>query len=135
MANFLINNLLGTLHERSLGIAECPVPAAKLRALLVLVENGTLAANQAKEVFVVLFDAPEYEPSAIADALGYEPAAAGALDALCDAVIAKHPAEVAAVRAGNDKLLNFLTGQVMKSADPKPNPKQVTELLRARLAE
>jgi aspartyl-tRNA(Asn)/glutamyl-tRNA(Gln) amidotransferase subunit B len=101
--------------------------------LLVLVENGTLAANQAKEVFTVLFDSPEKDPAAIADSLGFKPAEAGALDALCDEVIANNPTEVAAVRAGNEKLLNFLTGQVMKTATPKPNPKQVTDLLRARL--
>jgi aspartyl-tRNA(Asn)/glutamyl-tRNA(Gln) amidotransferase subunit B len=133
VANFIINNLLGTLNERAMPIADCPVPAAKLRALLMLVQNGTLAASQARDVFVVLFDAPDHEPAAIADRLGFKPAAAGALDALCDAVIANNPAEVAAVKAGNEKLLNFLTGQVMKTADPKPNPKQVTELLRTRL--
>jgi aspartyl-tRNA(Asn)/glutamyl-tRNA(Gln) amidotransferase subunit B len=40
---------------------------------------------------------------------------------------------VEAIKAGNEKLLNFLTGQVMKSAPTKPNPKQVTDLLRAKL--
>jgi aspartyl-tRNA(Asn)/glutamyl-tRNA(Gln) amidotransferase subunit B len=133
VANFIINNLLGTLNERSLGIADCPVAPEKLRALLLLVENGTLAANQAKEVFTVLFDSPEKDPAAIADSLGFKPAAAGELEGLVDQVIANNPSEVEAVKAGNEKLLNFLTGQVMKSATTKPNPKQVTELLRARL--
>jgi aspartyl-tRNA(Asn)/glutamyl-tRNA(Gln) amidotransferase subunit B len=133
VANFIINNLLGTLNERSLGIEDCPVAAIKLRSLLLLVENGTLAANQAKEVFAVLFDNPEKDPAAIADALGFKPAAAGELEELVDQVIAANPVEVEAVKAGNEKLLNFLTGQVMKSATTKPNPKQVTELLRARL--
>ena len=55
------------------------------------------------------------------------------IEALVDQAIANTPAEVEAVKAGNEKLLNFLTGQVMKLAATKPNPKQVTELLRARL--
>jgi aspartyl-tRNA(Asn)/glutamyl-tRNA(Gln) amidotransferase subunit B len=133
VANFIINNLLGTLNEHSLGIGDCPVSPEKLRALLVLVETGTLAASQAKEVFAVLFDAPEKDPAAIADALGFKPAAAGELEGLVDQAIVNNPAEVAAIQAGNEKLLNFLTGQVMKSAATKPNPKQVTDLLRARL--
>jgi aspartyl-tRNA(Asn)/glutamyl-tRNA(Gln) amidotransferase subunit B len=133
VANFIINNLLGTLNERGLGIDACPVSPEKLRALLVLVETGTLAASQAKEVFAVLFDAPEKDPAAIADALGFKPAAAGELEGLVDQAIVNNPAEVAAIQAGNEKLLNFLTGQVMKSAATKPNPKQVTDLLRARL--
>jgi aspartyl-tRNA(Asn)/glutamyl-tRNA(Gln) amidotransferase subunit B len=101
--------------------------------LLVLTGNGTLAASQAREVFTVLFDSPEKEPAAIADSLGFKPAAAGELEGLVDQAIAANPAEVEAIKAGNDKLLNFLTGQVMKSATTKPNPKQVTDLLRARL--
>ena len=133
VANFIINNLLGTLNERALGIGECPVAPEKLRALLLLMENGTLAANQAKDVFTVLFDSPEKDPAAIADSLGFKPAEAGELEGLVDQVIANNPAEVEAVKAGNEKLLNFLTGQVMKSATTKPNPKQVTDLLRARL--
>lgn len=134
VANFIINNLLGTLNERSISISECPVPPEKLRALLVLVESGALAASQAKEVFTVLFDSPETDPAAIAADLGFKPAEAGELEGLVDQVIANNPSEVAAVKAGNEKLLNFLTGQVMKASSTKPNPKQVTELLKARLS-
>ena len=133
VANFIINNLLGTLNEQGIGIDACPVEPEKLRALLVLMENGTLAANQAREVFAVLYESPEKDPAAIADTLGFKAADAGELEALVDQVITNNPSEVEAVKAGNEKLLNFLTGQVMKVASTKPNPKQVTELLRARL--
>ncbi|MBC7980805.1 MAG: Asp-tRNA(Asn)/Glu-tRNA(Gln) amidotransferase subunit GatB [Armatimonadetes bacterium] len=132
-ANFIINNLLGILNEASITITDCPVPPEKLRDLLTLVESGTLAQNQAKEVFAVLFASPEKSPSAIADQLGFKPTSAGELDTLIDQVIKNNPTEVEAVKAGNEKLLNFLTGQVMKSAPTKPNPKQVTDLLRAKL--
>ena len=132
-ANFILNNLLGSLNDQGIGIDACPVTPEKLRALLLLVENGTLASSQANEVFAVLYQEPAEDPSAIADSLGFKPAAAGELEALVDAAIANNPAEVAAVKAGNEKLLNFLTGQVMKAATSKPNPKQVTELLKVRL--
>jgi aspartyl-tRNA(Asn)/glutamyl-tRNA(Gln) amidotransferase subunit B len=133
VANFIINNLLGTLNEQGIGIDACPVAPEKLSALLVLMGNGTLAANQAREVFAVLYESPDKDPAAIADSLGFKAADAGELEALVDQAIANNPSEVEAVKAGNEKLLNFLTGQVMKAASSKPNPKQVTELLRARL--
>lgn len=132
-ANFLINNLLGTLNEQSITIADCPVPPEKLRDLLTLVENGTLAPNQAKEVFTVLFNSPERDVKSIADEMGFKPTSAGELDSLVDQIISENPEEVASVKAGNEKLINFLTGKVMKLAPTKPNPKQVTDLLRARL--
>ena len=132
-ANFLINNLLGTLNEKSISIADCPVPPEKLRELLVLVEDGTLAPNQAKEVFTVLFSSPQRDVKSIADEMGFKPTSAGELDSLVDQIIAENPEQVEAIKAGNEKLLNFLTGQVMKIAPTKPNPKQVTDLLRAKL--
>ena len=133
VANFIINNLLGTLNEQGIGIDACPVTPSKLSALLWLMENGSLAANQAKEVFAALYQSPGLDPATIAQSLGFKPAAAGELEALVNQAITNHPAEAAAVQAGNDKLLNFLTGQVMKSASTKPNPKRVTEMLKAKL--
>ena len=132
-ANFIINNLLGALNEQGIGIEFCPVAPENLRSLLLLVEDGTLASNQANEVFAVLYQQPDRVPAAIADSLGFKPAAAGELEALVDAAIANNPSEVELIRGGNEKLLNFLTGQVMKNASTKPNPKQITELLRKKL--
>ncbi|HEX5791261.1 MAG TPA: Asp-tRNA(Asn)/Glu-tRNA(Gln) amidotransferase subunit GatB, partial [Luteolibacter sp.] len=133
VANFIINNLLGTLNNEGIGIDSCPVKPATLSELLKLVEDGTLAANQANEVFAVLYAHPERAPKAIADELGFKKTDSGELEALVDAAIANNPKEVEAVKAGNEKLLNFLTGQVMKAAATKPNPKLVTDLLRSRL--
>jgi aspartyl-tRNA(Asn)/glutamyl-tRNA(Gln) amidotransferase subunit B len=133
VANFIINNLLGTLNDQGIGIGDCPVTPEKLRSLLLLVEDGTLASNQANEVFAALYQSPTKDVAAIAADLGFKKADAGELEALVDQAIANNPSEVEAVKAGNEKLLNFLTGQVMKLASTKPNPKQVTELLRSKL--
>jgi len=132
-ANFIINNLMGKLNEQGIGIDACPVSPDQLRSLLLLVEDGTLAPNQANEVFAALYESPGQEPSAIAASLGFRKAEAGELEALVDQAIANNPAEVALIQGGNDKLLNFLTGQVMKASATKPNPKQVTDLLRQKL--
>jgi aspartyl-tRNA(Asn)/glutamyl-tRNA(Gln) amidotransferase subunit B len=132
-ANFIINNLMGKLNEQGIGIDACPVSPGRLRTLLLLVEDGTLASNQANEVFAALYQEPSREPAEIAGSLGFKKAESGELDALLDQVIAANPSEVALVKAGNEKLLNFLTGQVMKASATKPNPKQVTDLLRAKL--
>ncbi len=133
VANFLLNTLLGSLNDRSIPIADSPLPPEKTGALLGLVESGALALSQAKEVLAVLLDTPEKDPAAVAKELGFEPADAGELDALCDQVIAANPDKVAEIKAGNEKLLNWLTGQVMKASATKPNPKQVTDLLKQKL--
>ena len=48
-------------------------------------------------------------------------------------VIAENQDVVERIRGGNLKLLNALTGQVMKASNPKPNPKVVTGIITAKL--
>jgi aspartyl-tRNA(Asn)/glutamyl-tRNA(Gln) amidotransferase subunit B len=56
-----------------------------------------------------------------------------AIEAAVDAVIAANPAQAAEYRAGKDKLLGFLVGQVMKDTRGKANPAEVNRILKERL--
>lgn len=133
VANFLLNNLLGLLNEKGLPIAQSPITPNAISNLLQLVDLGRLALNQANEVLAVLFDFPTRPPVEIAKQLGYEPAEEGELESYCDQAIAANPKQVEEIKNGNEKLVNFLTGQVMKLSKGKANPKQVTEILRSKL--
>jgi len=59
----------------------------------------------------------------------------GALEHAVADVLARCPAQVAEFRAGKDKVLGFLVGQVMKVTGGKANPQLVGELLRAALRQ
>ena len=65
--------------------------------------------------------------------MGFEPADTGAIEGIVDDVIVANPDKVAEIQAGNEKLLNFLTGQVMKASKGKANPKMVTDTLRGKI--
>lgn len=133
VANWVINNLLAVLNEQGLPISECPVSAIGIRELVDLVESGQISSNQAKEVFVRLFETPAESPAAIAKAMGFEPADSSEIEGIVDQVIAANPGPAGEVREGNDKAANFLTGQVMKLSKGKANPKQVTELILEKI--
>ena len=53
---------------------------------------------------------------------------------IVDEVIANNPKNVEEFRAGKEKALNGLVGQVMKASKGKANPGQVNQILRAKLA-
>lgn len=133
VANWVINNILGIINEKGIAIGECPVPPSSLGELIAIIEDGTVSNNQAKDVFAKLWDSPELSPAEAAKALGFEKADSSALDGVIEEVIAANPAKVQEIVDGNDKLLNWLTGQVMKAAQGKANPKMVTDALRKRL--
>ena len=57
----------------------------------------------------------------------------GFLDGIITQVLAANADAVEKIKAGNDKAINALKGQVMKLSQGKANPKVVGDLLEARL--
>lgn len=133
VANWIINKLSSILAEKDISITDCPLSPQALADLVDIVEEGILSANQAMEVLEVLWAKPELPAIEAAASLGYKKRDTAALDGIIDTVIINNPKEVELVKGGNTKLINFLTGQVMKASNPKPNPKIVTGLISAKL--
>lgn len=133
VANWILNTLLGVLKEENLDITESPISPADVAALVQLMEEGIVSNNQAREVFDLMRQEPDLTPAQAAKKLGFEKTDSSALDGWIETAIAANPAKVQEIIDGNDKLLNWLTGQVMKQAAGKANPKLVTEALRVRL--
>lgn len=59
---------------------------------------------------------------------------ASAIEKMIDDVIAANPKSVEEYKAGKEKALNALFGQVMKASNKTANPAQVTEILKRKLA-
>lgn len=133
IANWIINKLSAVLNEKDLDITQCPINPATLSGLVDIIEEGIISANQATEVLELLWVETQLSPTEAAAKLGYKKTDTGALDGVIDQVIQNNPKEVEMVQNGNSKLVNFLTGQVMKASNPKPNPKIVTELILKKL--
>ena len=133
IANWVINDLLGALNDRSITLADCPVKPEALSSLVATIEGGKISNNQGKEVFVEMFETGK--PAAeIIKAKGFEQVSdTGALEAIVEQILAANPDKVAEVKGGNEKALNALVGQIMKSSKGKANPQQVNDLLKAKL--
>ena len=57
----------------------------------------------------------------------------GAIEAMVDEVIANHPEQAQQYKDGQEKLLGFFVGQIMKASKGKANPGQVNQLLKEKL--
>ena len=135
IANWVINELLARLNEVEHGIAECPMQPQSLGELVAVVEAGKISNNQGKEVFGEMF-ATGGKAADIIKAKGFEQVSdTGALEAMVDQIIAANPDRVAEVKSGNEKAMNWFTGQVMKLSGGKANPKIVTEIVKAKVLE
>jgi aspartyl-tRNA(Asn)/glutamyl-tRNA(Gln) amidotransferase subunit B len=133
IANWVINELLGVLNANGVTLEQSPITPQALSELVTAVEGGSISNNQAKEVFAEMF-ATGKTAAVVIKEKGFEQVSdTGALEKLCDDVIAANPAKVEEFKAGNDKVLNWMTGQIMKASGGKANPKILGELLRAKM--
>ncbi|HYJ06311.1 MAG TPA: Asp-tRNA(Asn)/Glu-tRNA(Gln) amidotransferase subunit GatB [Chthoniobacterales bacterium] len=133
VANWILNDLQSALAIGGRSIGECPVPPGALQELVNLVEAGTISGKQAKDVFAEMFGSGK-TAAAIVKEKGIEQLSdTGAIEALCDQVIAANPKPVADFQAGNAASLNFLKGQVMKLSKGTANPALVGEILERKL--
>ncbi|RYD32785.1 MAG: Asp-tRNA(Asn)/Glu-tRNA(Gln) amidotransferase subunit GatB [Verrucomicrobiaceae bacterium] len=133
VANWIINDLLSALNAAGLGLDANPVSPAHLRELATLVEEGKINGAQAKEVFSEVF-ASGAAPADVVKSRGFEQVSdTGFLDDIITQVLAANADAVERIKAGNDKAINALKGQVMKLSQGKANPKVVGALLEARL--
>jgi aspartyl-tRNA(Asn)/glutamyl-tRNA(Gln) amidotransferase subunit B len=133
-ANWVITNLFGVLNKQGLTIAESPVKATHLGALIDLISDNTLSSRMAKEVFEIMVETGK-APAAIVEERGMKQVTdTGAIDAAIDQVIAANPDKVAEYKSGKDKLMGWFVGQVMKATQGKANPGVLSELLKKKLA-
>ena len=133
VANWVISELFGRLNKAGKGIGDSPVSAAALGRLVDLVADETISGRIAKDVFDAMFETGK-DAADIVKEKGLEQVTDGAaIEAIIDAAMAENPAQVEQVRAGNQKVVGWFVGQVMKATQGKASPKMVNEILRRKL--
>ncbi len=133
VANWVINNLRAKLTESQTALAEVKFRPTAILELIELVDSGKISTRIAQDVFAEMFAGGE-SPAKIVEKKGLAQVSdAGAIEKLCDEVIAAHPGPVADYKAGKAAALNFLKGQVMRLSKGKANPALVGEILERKL--
>ncbi|MCP4446411.1 MAG: Asp-tRNA(Asn)/Glu-tRNA(Gln) amidotransferase subunit GatB [Myxococcales bacterium] len=132
-ANWICAELLGELKRLEKGIGESPLEPARLAGLLRLIADDTISGKIAKGILPKMLESQEEARDIVErEGLG-QITDTGALEAVVDELLAKNPKQVQGYRGGNQKLLGFFVGQVMKATGGKAKPQVVNELLRAKL--
>ena len=131
---------------------ECPLKPYQLVYVLNLMRDTKINANAAKIVLEDMYKNPadthmyaEFELPALQFQVQLhvekiikekgltQISDSGLIEKAVDDVIAKHPGEAERFRGGDEKLIGFFVGQVMKITKGKANPQIVNELLKKKL--
>src|SRR5512134_467938 len=133
-SNWLISELFGVLAKKKRSIDEITIRPADFATLLKLIHDDTISGRIAKEVLEIMVETGDH-PAAIVEAKGLRQITdTSAIQSAVAKVVADNPRQVEQFRAGNEKVLGWLVGQVMKATQGKANPDQVNQLLRQLLA-
>lgn len=133
-ANWVITNLFAVLNRQGRAITDSPISADRLGKLLDLIADGTISGRLAKDVFEIMAETGG-DPAVIVEERGLKQITdEGAIEAAIARVIADNPQQVEQFKGGNEKVLSWLVGQVMKATAGKANPARVNALLRRALS-
>jgi aspartyl-tRNA(Asn)/glutamyl-tRNA(Gln) amidotransferase subunit B len=132
VANWTTNNLLARLAEDGLDIADSPIAAKGIAALVRLIEEDVISSKIARVVFDHMWEG-EGEPAAIVEARGLRQVSdTGALESTIEAIISANPDKAEAVKT-RPQAIGWFVGQVMRETGGKANPAAVNAILKAKL--
>jgi aspartyl-tRNA(Asn)/glutamyl-tRNA(Gln) amidotransferase subunit B len=143
LANWMLGDLAAALNRDECSIDASRIEPDQLAAIVLRISDETIHQKMARTLFAELWSNPRSSDDARAalamidqtiEARGLKQTNdAGALEAAVDIAIAANAKSVAEFRAGKEKALNAIVGQVMKATGGQANPGQVTEILRRKL--
>ncbi len=131
-ANWVSGELRARLNEAGTNISESKVTPEAMAELVGLIENGTVSRSAAKGVLNTVFASGD-SPSAIVEREGLASVGGDELSGVVEEVIAQNPNEAERVRAGDQKVVGFLVGQVMRATRGSADGGRVRQLLLEKL--
>jgi aspartyl-tRNA(Asn)/glutamyl-tRNA(Gln) amidotransferase subunit B len=131
-ANWTTGELRARLNEAGVDISELKLTPGHLAELIGLVENGTVSRSAARGVLATVFETGD-SPSAVVEREGLASVGGDELSGVVDEVIAANPSEAERVRAGDNKVVGFLVGQVMRATRGNADGGRVRQVLAERL--
>ncbi|HIE78304.1 MAG TPA: Asp-tRNA(Asn)/Glu-tRNA(Gln) amidotransferase subunit GatB [Candidatus Thioglobus sp.] len=134
-ANWVMGELSALLNKNQIEIQDSPVSAQDLSLLIQRIGDDTISGKIAKDVFKAMWDG-EGSADDIIESKGLKQMTdMGEIEAIVDEIIANNTPQVEQFKSGNEKIIGFFVGQIMKATGGKANPKQVNELLRKKLVQ
>ena len=133
VSNWMMGDLMRLLNEENRPFEECPLRSAQLVEMLVLIDKGTISGKIAKTVFEEMYKTGKDADTIVKEKGLVQVSDESEIEKVVDDILQKNPKELERFRAGEEKLLGFFAGQVMKATKGKANPKMVNEILKKKL--
>ena len=129
VSNWLMGDFARLLNEKEIEIDESKVTEENLASLIMLIDKGTISSKIAKQIFEEMFETGEKAEDIVNKKGLVQISDEGAIKEICQKIVDANPQSIADYKAGKDRAIGFLVGQVMKETKGKANPQIVNKLL------
>lgn len=129
VSNWLMVDFTKKLNDAEIDITESKITPENLAHLIILIDKGTISSKIAKKVFDEMFETGKDANKIVEDNGMVQMSDEGAIKEIVEKVVAANPKSIEDYKAGKDRALGFLVGQVMKETHGKANPGIVNKFL------
>ena len=129
VSNWIMGDFTRMLNEKEIEIDESKVTAQNLAELITLIDKGTISSKIAKQVFEDMFETGENAKDIVEKKGLVQMSDEGAIKEIVQKVVDANPQSIIDYKAGKDRAIGFLVGQIMKETKGKANPQIVNKLL------
>jgi aspartyl-tRNA(Asn)/glutamyl-tRNA(Gln) amidotransferase subunit B len=133
VANWILRDVMQALKERELAIDDSPFSPDGLARLIRMVDDGKTTVKSARGLVAELVESGG-DPEVLVAERGLAAVSdSGIIERAVSEVLAENPENVELFRSGEEKVVNFLMGQVMRKTRGKADPTAVREILAREL--
>jgi len=133
--NYLLTELIKHYAERGLTFKESPITAENYAEFIKIVFSGEVSSTGAQTLLLQMLETGS-DPSDIVEAHGLRQVNdTEALQKIIDQVIQEQPKVVLDYQNGNENVIQFLVGQVMRYSKGSANPQIAKQLLHTKITQ
>ena len=129
VSNWIMGDFARLLNEKEIEIDESKVTEENLASLIILIDKGTISSKIAKQIFEEMFETGEKAEDIVNKKGIVQISDEGAIKEICQRIVDANPQSIADYKAGKDRAIGYLVGQIMKETKGKANPQIVNKIL------
>ena len=135
VSNWITGDVLRRLNDEELEIGDTPLTPKFLSELIAIVKDGKINNNTGKKVLKEIFETGKSPDDIVKEQGLIQISDEGELEGIIDKILDENEQSIIDFKAGKDRAVGFLVGQVMKASRGKANPQIVNKMVAEMLSK
>ncbi|HQH11191.1 MAG TPA: Asp-tRNA(Asn)/Glu-tRNA(Gln) amidotransferase subunit GatB [Candidatus Sumerlaeota bacterium] len=134
ISNWIMTELLRELKCREMEPDDCPVTPRHLACMIKMIDEKTISGKIGKQVFSEMLTTGKMPDVIVTESGMSQILDEKEISAIVEKIISENQDTVESIRAGRDKAMAFLVGQIMRATRGKANPQLVNQILKDKIS-